>query len=73
MVCGDVAKACCQGVAVVCPVLQDLRLGVEAHDECTVGLLVEELPDVFVRYRLVAAEISEHRSTGVHEDAKMDR
>jgi len=65
-------EACSQCVAVARPVLQDLRLGVEAQDECTVGLLVKQLGDVFVCNGLVAAEVSEHRSAGVHEDAKTD-
>lgn len=73
MVDGNIAKTHCEGVVVGGPALHDLRLGVEAHDECAVSLFVEELSDVFIRYRLVATEVFEHRSAGVHEDAKTDR
>ncbi len=61
-----------EGVAVACPVLQDLGFRVEAHEEGAVGLLAKELGEIFVRDCLIATEVSEHRSAGVHENAEAD-
>jgi hypothetical protein len=68
----DVAETGGEGFAVRCPILHDLRLGVETHHKGTIGLLAKELGHVFARYGLVPAEISKHGSAGVHEDAEVN-
>jgi len=70
---GGVAESGSDGVDVGGPVLTDLRIKVEAHEEGLVCVFVKEVFKIFACCRLVLAHVSEHGSAGVHQDADPNR